>query len=79
MAGERWVSISFWHDKWNTKALLAFYAPRLYALYKIENGNVKDVWNPVTNDWDIQINHPLREHENQLWDDIKSGLTVPLP
>ncbi|TYK21646.1 LINE-1 retrotransposable element ORF2 protein [Cucumis melo var. makuwa] len=51
--------------------------PRLYALSKFKHDSVKDMWNPHTNDWDIQIQRPLRDHEVQIWNDIKVVPVAP--
>ncbi|KAA0055411.1 LINE-1 retrotransposable element ORF2 protein [Cucumis melo var. makuwa] len=72
------AAISFWLDNWNSKSPISLSTPRLYALSTNKNGSVNDFWNPILNDWDIHINRPLREHETQLWHDIKSSLIVPL-
>ncbi|TYK29578.1 LINE-1 retrotransposable element ORF2 protein [Cucumis melo var. makuwa] len=71
--------ISFWLDNWNGNAPLSLVVPRLFALSTNKKGSVKDFWNPSSNDWHLHINRPLRDHEKNLWHNIKASLPTPLP
>ncbi|KAL0559838.1 hypothetical protein IC582_000218 [Cucumis melo] len=71
--------ISFWLDNWNGNAPLSLAVPRLFALSTNKKGSVKEFWNPSSNDWHLHINRPLRDHEENLWHNIKASLPTPLP
>lgn len=53
-------NLSFWHGAWNIDKLLKHKIPRLYSLFLMKNGSIKDAWNDDIIDWDIQPRRPLK-------------------
>lgn len=50
---------------------------RLFALTQQTNLRVKEAWNPMTNDWNIQPCRPLLERDLSIWNVVKSHIPSP--
>lgn len=48
-----------------------------FALSTKQNGTIKDLWNPNTLEWDINLIRNLRDQELQQWEKLRNTLPVP--
>ena len=71
--------LSFWKGASNEKSPLSLYRPRLYVLSQNQIDSVKDTWNTIDLDLDLQPRRStMRSFEVQQWNELKTYLSSPL-